>query len=47
MGKQVNLVLDEELKDRSDQFLKKVKSSMQLDSDINCDFDSIEWLDLI
>ena len=47
MGKQVNLVLDEELKDRSDQFLKKVNSSMQLDSDINCDFDSLDWLDLI
>lgn len=47
MGKQVNLVLDEELKDRSDQFLKKVNSSMQLDSDINCNFDSLDWLDLI
>ena len=47
MGKQVNLVLDDELKDRSDQFLKKASSTMQLDSNINGDFDSLEWLDLI
>ncbi len=47
MGKQVNLVLDEELKDRSDQFLKKVNSAMHLDSNINGDFDSLEWLEII
>ena len=47
MGKQVNLVLDDELKDRSDQFLKKADSTMQLDSNINGDFDLLEWLDLI
>lgn len=47
MGKQINLVLDEELKDRSTQFLKKAKSNMQLDSNINGDFDSLEWLDII
>ena len=47
MGKQVNLVLDDELKDRSDQFLKKASSTMHLDSNISGDFDSLEWLDII
>lgn len=47
MAKSINLVLDEELKDRSDRFLTKMDSKMHLKSDIEGDFNSLEWLEII
>ena len=47
MAKPINLVVDEELKDRSDKFISKVDSKMHLKSDVEDDFNSLEWLDII
>ena len=47
MGKAINIEVDEQLKDRSDRFLKNIKSDMHLTSDLNSDDISFEWLDLV
>ena len=47
MGKTVSLSIDEQLKVKSDNFIKNVKSGMHLKSDLNSDINSLEWLDLI
>ena len=47
MGKAIDLTVDEELKSRSDNFNKNIKSTMRLKSDLNSDINSLEWLELI
>ncbi len=47
MGKAIDLTVDEELKGRSDNFNKNIKSTMRLKSDLNSDINSLEWLELI
>ena len=47
MGKTINLTVDEQLKNRSINFSKHIKSTMRLKSDFNSDINSLEWLDLI
>lgn len=47
MGKTINLTVDEQLKNRSINFNKHIKSTMRLKSDFNSDINSLEWLDLI
>ena len=47
MGKAISLSIDEQLKVKSDNFIKNVKSGMHLKSDLNSDINSLEWLEII
>lgn len=47
MGKTISLSIDEQLKVKSDNFIKNVKSGMHLKSDLNSDINSLEWLEII
>ena len=47
MGKAINLTVDEDLKYRSDSFIKNAKSTMRLKTDLNSDVNSLEWLEII
>lgn len=47
MGKSIELTVDEQLKERSNNFDKNIKSTMRLKSDSNSDVNSLEWLELI
>ena len=47
MGKAIDLTVDEDLKGRTDNFNKNIKSIMRLKSDLNRDVNSLEWLEII
>ena len=47
MGKAIDLTVDEDLKGRTDNFNKNIKSIMRLKSDLNSDVNSLEWLEII
>lgn len=47
MGKAINLTVDEDLKYKSDSFIKNAKSTMHLKTDLNSDVNSLEWLEII
>ena len=47
MGKTIDLTVDEQMKSRSDNFSKNIKSTMRLKSDLSSDVNSLEWLELI
>ena len=47
MGKAIDLTVDEDLKGRTDNFNKNIKSTMRLKSDLNSDVNSLEWLEII
>ena len=47
MGRTISLSIDEQLKTKSDNFIKNVKSDMHLDSFLDSDINSLEWLDII
>ena len=47
MGKAISLEVDETLKLKSDKFTNNMKSKMHLNSDLNSDVNSIEWLEII
>lgn len=47
MGKTISLSIDEQLKVKSENFIKNVKSGMHLKSDLNSDINSLEWLEII
>ena len=47
MGRPIELTVDEQLKERSENFDKNIKSTMRLKSDSNSDVNSLEWLELI
>ena len=47
MGKAIDLTVDEDLKGRTDNFNKNIKSTMRLKSDLNRDVNSLEWLEII
>lgn len=47
MGKAIDLTVDEDLKGRTDNFNKNIKSTMRLKSDLSSDVNSLEWLEII
>ena len=47
MGKAISLEVDEQLKVKSNNFIKNIKSGMHLTSDINSDINDLEWLEII
>lgn len=47
MGKAISLEVDEQLKEKSENFIKKIKSGMHFKSDTNSDINSLEWLEII
>ena len=47
MGKAISLSVDEQLKVKSSNFIKNIKSGMHLKSDLQSDINSLEWLDII
>lgn len=47
MGKAISLSVDEQLKVKSNNFIKNIKSGMHLKSDLQSDINSLEWLDII
>ena len=47
MGKAISLDIDESLKTKNDKFIKNIKSNMHLNSDLNSDIGSLEWLEII
>ena len=47
MGKAISLEVDEQLKERSNNFISKMKSGMHLNSDLSSDINSLEWLEII
>lgn len=47
MGKAISLSVDEQLKVKSSNFIKNVKSGMHLTSDVNSDINDLEWLEII
>ena len=47
MGKAISLEVDEQLKVKSSNFIKNIKSGMHLTSDINSDINDLEWLEII
>lgn len=47
MGRAISLEVDEQLKVKSSNFIKNIKSGMHLTSDINSDINSLEWLEII
>ena len=47
MGKAIDLTVDDDLKGRTDNFNKNIKSTMRLKSDLNSDVNSLEWLEII
>ncbi len=47
MGKAIDLTVDDDLKGRTDNFNKNIKSTMRLKSDLSSDVNSLEWLEII
>ncbi len=47
MGRPIELTVDEQLKARSENFEKNIKSTMRLKTDMNSDVNSLDWLELI
>ena len=47
MGKAISLSVDEQLKVKSNNFIKNIKSGMHLKSDLQSDINSLEWLEII
>jgi hypothetical protein len=47
MGKAISLSVDEQLKVKSSNFIKNIKSGMHLTSDVNSDINDLEWLEII
>jgi len=47
MGRPINLEVDNELKNMSDNFISKIKSGMHFNSDLNSELNSLEWLEII
>ena len=47
MGKAISLEVDEQLKTKSSNFIKNIKSGMHLTSDVNSDINDLEWLEII
>lgn len=47
MGKQISLEVDKNLKEKSENFINKIKSGMDLKSDLTSDINSLEWLEII
>lgn len=47
MGKAISLEVDEQLKIKSSNFIKNIKSGMHLTSDVNSDINDLEWLEII
>lgn len=47
MGKAISLEVDEQLKVKSSNFIKNIKSGMHLTSDVNSDINDLEWLEII
>ncbi len=47
MGKAISLEVDEQLKVKSENFIKNIKSGMHLTSDLQSDINSLEWLEII
>ena len=47
MGKTISLTVDENLKTKSSNFIKNIKSGMNIKSDLSSDINSLGWLDLI
>ena len=47
MGRPINLEVDNELKNISDNFINKIKSGMHFNSDLNSELNSLEWLEII
>lgn len=47
MGKAIDLTVDEDLKNRTTNFNKNIKSTMRLKSDLSSDVNSLEWLEII
>ena len=47
MGKTISLTVDENLKNKSNNFIKNIKSGMNIKSDLSSDINSLEWLEII
>ena len=47
MGKAISLEVDEQLKVKSSNFIKNIKSGMHLTSDVNSDINDLEWLEIM
>ena len=47
MGKAISLTVDENLKTKSNNFIKNIKSGMNIKSDLSSDINSLEWLEII
>lgn len=47
MGKTISLTVDENLKTKSSNFIKNIKSGMNIKSDLSSDINSLEWLEII
>lgn len=47
MGKAISLTVDENLKTKSSNFIKNIKSGMNIKSDLSSDINSLEWLEII
>lgn len=47
MGKAISLSVDEQLKVKSNNFIKNIKSGLHLKSDLQSDINSLEWLEII